>query len=186
MNNHYNEFYANGGFKYDDEKSIKFIEENTIIPKIGEGLTLLDVGCGDGFWSKILAKYCKHITGIDISEKGIEIAKQKLPTGNFIVGDALKHTEKYDILFCRSPSIFNRPVDSDDFRNNIKYMMSLTKKYFIYTEYFTKELINNFNGRWHHKDPYLVFEEIKKYGETTLKVAGSAMIIETKINEKSV
>ena len=37
------------------------------------GKEILDIGCGTGVWSIFLSKTAKHITGIDSSEKMIEI-----------------------------------------------------------------------------------------------------------------
>ena len=42
-----------------------------------QGKRVLDVGCGDGQNSVILAKLGAHVTGIDISPKSIELAQKK-------------------------------------------------------------------------------------------------------------
>ncbi|MCG1023137.1 class I SAM-dependent methyltransferase [Sutcliffiella horikoshii] len=53
----------------------------TIVPfikqRLVEGSHILDAGCGDGFGSLLLAENGFHVTGIDISEKMIERAKEK-------------------------------------------------------------------------------------------------------------
>lgn len=36
---------------------------------------VLDVGCGDGFWTTSLAKHCAHITGLDPGWPALEFAK---------------------------------------------------------------------------------------------------------------
>lgn len=180
--NNYDKFYAEGGFKYNEKTSTVFIETQTCIPKIGNGLSLLDIGSGDGFWSKILSNYCKSVTGIDVTEKGIEIAKQKLPTGKFLFQDALTYKEKHDIVFCRAVGIFNCFVNTDKFKNNLKHVIGLANKYFIFIEYSRPDLYNTFDGRWHHKHPNDVYDELKKYGESKLKIANNFMIIETETN----
>ena len=43
------------------------------------GLTVLDAGCGQGYLSRILARRGAHITGIDISPKLIQIAREQDP-----------------------------------------------------------------------------------------------------------
>jgi len=45
-----------------------------LFPKKG---TILDIGCGDGLWTYLLAKKGLRATGIDISEYGIQIARNK-------------------------------------------------------------------------------------------------------------
>ena len=42
-----------------------------------DGLTVLDLGCGEGYLSRELVRKGAHVIGIDISEKLIEIAKEK-------------------------------------------------------------------------------------------------------------
>ena len=56
---------------------------------------ILDLGCGAGYDSKILAKLGAKMTGIDISEELIKIAKKQVVNCKFFVGDL---TEKYNKL----------------------------------------------------------------------------------------
>lgn len=53
--------------------------------------TVLDLASGEGYGSYILAKYSKHVTGIDISTEVIEYAKAKYIKNNlsFLVGNAI-------------------------------------------------------------------------------------------------
>src|SRR5258706_1408502 len=65
----------------------KGIEQEPVIPLflkiLGDvsGLTTLDAGCGEGYLSRILAHRGANVTGIDISERLIEIARGKDPQG---------------------------------------------------------------------------------------------------------
>ena len=47
------------------------------IPAPLAGKRVLDIGCGDGLNSVILAKLGAHVTGLDISEKAIEVARRR-------------------------------------------------------------------------------------------------------------
>lgn len=58
------------------EKFISFLKPGALV---------LDVGCGGGTKSKYLAGRGLRVVGIDFSEKMIEIAKQELPSGTFLV-----------------------------------------------------------------------------------------------------
>ena len=66
----------------------KGIEKEPIMPLflkiLGDvsGLTTLDAGCGEGYLSRILARRGANVTGIDISERLIEIARRKDPEGH--------------------------------------------------------------------------------------------------------
>ena len=69
--------------------------------------TILDVGCGPGNHSKYLYSLNNsyQITGIDLSEKMIELARKNAPSCNFIKGDirSLDTNIKYDAVlasFC--------------------------------------------------------------------------------------
>lgn len=61
-----------------------------------EVIDVLDVGCGDGvllyLLNKHLRKYKFNIHGVDLSEKALEVAKNKIPGGNFIKTDIYNST----------------------------------------------------------------------------------------------
>ena len=56
----------------------------SLLPK---GATILDVGCGGGIKTRYLAEHGYEATGIDFSEKMIEIAKRENPVLDFRVVD---------------------------------------------------------------------------------------------------
>jgi 2-polyprenyl-3-methyl-5-hydroxy-6-metoxy-1,4-benzoquinol methylase len=56
----------------------------TYLPK---GAIILDVGCGGGIKTNYLAEHGYKVTGIDFSEKMIEIAKRSYPNSHFEVLD---------------------------------------------------------------------------------------------------
>jgi len=49
--------------------------------------TVLDLGCGTGFISKSFSGKTKHVTGLDISPRSIELAQHRNPGGTYLVGD---------------------------------------------------------------------------------------------------
>jgi ubiquinone/menaquinone biosynthesis C-methylase UbiE len=69
---------------------------------------VLDVGCGTGSLSVLLAAAGHRVTGVDLSPRMIEQARAKLSacglTGRFLVGDAADAPtgrERFDMLLCR-------------------------------------------------------------------------------------
>lgn len=96
------EFYNKTATAWSDE-NLKDRENKEILQKfmdcfINGGTanpTILDLGCGTGYDSKLLSEYGARVVGVDISEKQIEIAKQNLQKGKFFVGDI---TDKLDNL----------------------------------------------------------------------------------------
>ena len=71
-------------------KSLRFVEKPMMLkmmPNI-EGKRVLLLGCGTAEESELLKKFNpKSITGIDLSEKSIEVAKKAYPDLDFYVGD---------------------------------------------------------------------------------------------------
>ncbi|WP_196891579.1 class I SAM-dependent methyltransferase [Aureivirga marina] len=93
----------------------KYGEEFTFLKEIGElkNKTLLDLGCGSGYYSFLLQKLgAKRIVGIDISDEMIKVANEKakllkLENVEFLVEDLskFKSEEKFDIVI--SAFVFN-------------------------------------------------------------------------------
>ncbi len=79
--------------------------------KLRAGSALLDVGCGQGFFSNLLRKCGMRVTGIDMSETGIRMAKECYGSSDieFLVADAntISTTEPFDCVFTRSLSLYN-------------------------------------------------------------------------------
>jgi len=59
--------------------------------KIKDNSKILDLACGTGDITKIVSKYYPKtdITGLDISDKMLDIAKKKNPDNKFVLGDIL-------------------------------------------------------------------------------------------------
>lgn len=84
---------------------------------------ILDVGCGGGLLSEAMARACADVTGIDMSETVIKIAKQHAEQQRVIVHYqcraietmATEHSNTYDVVTCMEllehvpdpPSIIN-------------------------------------------------------------------------------
>lgn len=73
-----------------------------------EGKKMLDIGCGDGYFSRFFAKAGAKVTGIDISERLVKAAvdeEERNPLGvKYFVADAadlsMLKSESFDVVFC--------------------------------------------------------------------------------------
>jgi SAM-dependent methyltransferase len=67
------------------------LEKKAIIrylPSHAKGEKLLEVGCGTGYWSQFFSVYGFEVTGVDVSERMIDIAKSKnISDASFQVAD---------------------------------------------------------------------------------------------------
>jgi demethylmenaquinone methyltransferase/2-methoxy-6-polyprenyl-1,4-benzoquinol methylase len=67
------------------------------------GKSIIEIACGNGFWTKILSDYCKSILATDINENCITEASKRIKSSNvsFELADcqALHLSKKYDSLF---------------------------------------------------------------------------------------
>lgn len=168
------------GLRYRARKILKFIGNRK--------QKILDLGCGPGYYSIALVKKGNDVTGIDISEDKINIAKQVAKENkinvNFLVGDARKIPFKdntFDLVICseiiehvkedkkvikeilrilkkRGRFIITTPADSKENRKIYKKMNHIIPGY-------NEKLIKNiFSGT---KATY----KTEYYGQSTLKLS---------------
>lgn len=82
----YNQCADNYSSTRDGFKSQKYLD--ALHEKLSPGSRILDIGCGAGVpVDEYLVAKGHIITGVDISEKQIELARRNLPQADFIVGD---------------------------------------------------------------------------------------------------
>src|SRR3989344_4193757 len=98
-NKKYAEYYDkfNIGKYYANE--VDLIE--SVLKKFGvSGNKILDLGCGTGLHEKEFSKRGYDVTGLDLSEEMIEIAKKRNPEYKFFIGDMSNFEvgEKFDAV----------------------------------------------------------------------------------------
>ena len=89
-------------------RTIDFCQRLALEPwlNVAPGTRVLDVGCGVGRWSRLLAARGALVTGIDLSATMVEQAKRRAAQGGlsercrFMVQDtaALKTGERFDLV----------------------------------------------------------------------------------------
>jgi len=99
-------------FEYENWMYRPFIR--ALIKKAGlkRGDRVLDAGCGQGFFSKLLCDIGLDIVGVDLSVEGIKTAKRNCtnPKAEFRAADimSLPYASTFDCVYNRSCSLYNK------------------------------------------------------------------------------
>jgi ubiquinone/menaquinone biosynthesis C-methylase UbiE len=111
----YDAHYRRGGFGYDKDVAMwrpwvqqHYVQEFDLKP----GTKLLDVGCGDGFWAMLLDELGVDVTGVDVAEGGVEVARTRpVERAEFVVCDIAEPLPfpagTFDVAFMRGLSLFH-------------------------------------------------------------------------------
>jgi len=112
-----------------------------------KGASILDVGCGQGFFSWLLSKNGMKVHGIDISETKIQEAQRLY--GHLGVTFAVsnietaKFPEQFDCIFVRSFSLYNVamfPQENRTTNNLLKYLKPRGTFVFLYNTNFSSKI----------------------------------------------
>lgn len=116
---------------------LQFIDKNDIV---------LDLGCGSGLGSSILAEKANKVIAIDDSLETIEFAKTywQRPNINFICKDAFSVNEQYDVVVAHEVIEHIKDVDK-----LFELFGKITKKYLIFSTPLPSEKIKN-EFHWVH------------------------------------
>jgi SAM-dependent methyltransferase len=71
--------------------------------RVGVGTDVLDLCCGPGYVAQAAASLAAHPHGLDISAGMVELARQLVPSGEFVVGDAEElpyPSRSFDAVVC--------------------------------------------------------------------------------------
>ena len=90
--------------EYITENIKRHFKINEDLPDYLKGLKILDVGCGGGLISEPMSRLGATVTGIDASEKNIQVAKMHSKENGLNINyintspENLKDIEKYDVI----------------------------------------------------------------------------------------
>ena len=112
------------------QESCYHIGSQTLNHRLRQGISVLDVGCGQGSYYEFLKDrgFNGAYEGVDITPKMIEIAKAKYPQVNFTLADFNEIDKKYDWVI--AVSTFNVKTGDDHLQytyDSIKKIFSLCK-----------------------------------------------------------
>jgi len=88
-----------------------FVKALTTRAKLRSGSSVLDAGCGQGFFSGLFAELGMRPVGVDISGEAVQTARKNYAAGGatFEVGDvsSLRYENEFDCVFVRGCSLYN-------------------------------------------------------------------------------
>ncbi|MEL9969888.1 MAG: class I SAM-dependent methyltransferase [Metallosphaera sp.] len=150
------------------------------------GKTVLDVPCGVGRVSYFLVNEGFNVTGIDISERMLEIAKKNVTGAKFVKGDMRRLSdtvkdEKYDIVL----NLFNSLgyYNDEDDMDILFSIRTVTKGMAIVNLDSRDYLIYNLpEVRYSYVPPYMVVD-ISRFEPTTSRVEVVRKYLDKKGNE---
>jgi len=99
-------FWNRGYVQGQDYRQLADKELDNILKNISNKETALDMGCGTGHLARQLARRSLAVTGVDISDEAIKLAKQQDQTGVIyrrmnIENEDLRELGKFDVVFCK-------------------------------------------------------------------------------------
>ena len=119
---------------------------------ISDFKSILDVGCGQGYFSTLLKKYTTDLTGVDGRLENVTAAREKFPDLNFesrnVESDDFTELEKRDLLLC-----FGLLYHLENPFKAIRNLYSVTGKYMLIETRISP-----------HKDPLMIM--LDEFGKT--------------------
>jgi len=121
------DWYSNKREENRDAKSrangIEFYFTKKVLEKyVNKQTSVIEIGCGTGYYGIFLTDKCKIYTGVDISPENIELFNNKIKSANIeninaMVGDATNlvniENNKYDIALVLGPMYHLPPEERD-------------------------------------------------------------------------
>jgi SAM-dependent methyltransferase len=163
----YNEIYKREDyFRYPTWIYAPYVSSLIAFCGLKKGDSILDVGCGQGFFSYLFSKHGLRVQGIDISETGIRTAEKSYAQLGiaFSVADIRTATfpEQFDCIFVRSCSLYNThafPHQKEVTRDLLRHMKSGGTFIFAYNSNFSSKesLTWRYHSLWdmeEHFSPY--------------------------------
>ncbi len=111
-----------------------------LLKGIGTRAKVLDLGCGNGYFSHEIAKLGFEVHGVDRSESGIRIARESFPELQFWVEDAEKaiiphlfSAETFDLVV--STEVVEHLYDPRQFVENVFHLLKPSGQFIVSTPY---------------------------------------------------
>jgi len=103
VRNYYDNFIGHLKYDHTQENPRHIRIKNDLKNIIKEGMKVLDLGCGTGITTKYIAGLGAKVTGVDISPKLIEFARENSNHENIEVKNIKKYSHKNTIIYINIP-----------------------------------------------------------------------------------
>ena len=121
-------------FYYQNRHEISdlYPSEKIFLPRVlFPGAKVLDVGCASGGFFNIMRSYepCVDYTGVDLSERAVELARERYPESRFIVTEGFGlpfEDNTFDIVHCTS--VFN---NEPNYQAMLKEMYRVSRRFVL-------------------------------------------------------
>lgn len=151
---YYNESYKQENFfRYRTWIYEPFISSLIAFCGLRKGSSVLDVGCGYGFFSSLFYQHDMRVHGIDVSETGIQTAAARYGRRGitFTVADieTAAFAEQFDCVFVRSCSLYNTdifPSHKGVTPKLLKHLKTGGILIFVYNTHFSSKV----SATWRH------------------------------------
>lgn len=153
----YDRFYRTGGWKYSNWREYRWHRRH-FVKRFGlrRGMNLLEVACGNGFHTNLLAGMGFRATGADISPEGINWAKQHYSKPTYVCCDMREmpfDAHWFDVVYARGCSHYHYDLSSSIALESTELLMRHLKPGGV----FVMVIVTDLSGRkdpdsiWHNK-----------------------------------
>ena len=141
---------------------------------------ILDIGCGDGYWTNYFSKSAKKIIGIDPNKEDVEIAKKRAKQNVVIMTGQAEHLEFADTTFDKvvSVCVFEHLLSDINSFKEIYRVLKKNGKLLATVDSLNAPNISNEHIKWHLKQCYCnqlydeksISEKLASVGFTDIKI----------------
>ncbi len=128
------------------------------LPYLGEGLAILDLGCGTGLAAPLLRPLASYLAGLDASQRMLVQAEKKGLYDELVQADILKEwglkKKVFDFMFCADVLVYIGALESV-FSNIKKYLRPRGMLAFSVEESNTSKYELRASGRYAHSENYI-------------------------------
>lgn len=158
----YNDKYRHDNyFEYREWMYRRYLTAVVAWAGLSSNSTLLDAGCGQGFFTHLFADMGFRATGVDISTEGIAAARRLYGESDklsYFVDDVttLELRDKYDCVFTRSCSLHNFAEFSTNPQTTETFLSYVKRGGLLIVDYHTKLSPNRQSDSWmyHSRDDF--------------------------------